>query len=55
MEEKSIEPKQEKANVEKKVYTPPKLNVYGKLTDLTAGGSLGEPEGMSSTKTKQRP
>ena len=38
MEEKLIEKKQDQTVV-KKVYTPPTLTVYGKLTELTAGGS----------------
>lgn len=43
MEEKLIE--QEEPTVEKKVYTPPAVTVYGNLTELTAGGSgvQGEP------------
>ena len=44
MDEKPIEREQEHPVVEKKVYTPPALTVYGKLTELTAGGSLGFPE-----------
>jgi hypothetical protein len=40
MDEKPIENKeQEQPVAEKKVYTPPTLTVYGKLTELTAGGS----------------
>lgn len=40
MDEKLIETKEEEQPVaEKKAYTPPALTVYGKLTELTAGGS----------------
>jgi hypothetical protein len=31
----------------KKIYTPPVLTTYGKLTDLTAGGSAGNNEPTS--------
>ena len=55
MVENTIEPKQEGANVEKKEYTPPTLIVYGKLTDLTAGGSKGSPEGGSPANSKNYP
>ena len=52
MEEKSKEPQQEGVNVEKKAYTPPMLTNYGKLTELTAGGSgiLTEPGGGGGPK-----
>ena len=55
MEDKLIESKQEEVNVEKKEYTPPTLIVYGKLTDLTAGGSKGSPEGGSPANSKNYP
>jgi hypothetical protein len=54
MEEKLIGTKEE-ANVEKKVYTAPTLTVYGKLTDLTAGGSQGNPEQQPFQDHLQRP
>jgi hypothetical protein len=54
MEEKLIEHKQEAASVEHKVYTPPTLTVYGKLTDLTAGGSTGPSELGSNAQNKVR-
>lgn len=38
MEEKLIEKKQDQPIVIKKVYTPPLLTIYGKLTELTAAG-----------------
>ena len=45
MDEKQIEKKeQEETVVEKKAYTPPALTVYGKLTELTAGGTQGHGE-----------
>jgi hypothetical protein len=53
MEEKAIEEKQEQPVGERKVYTPPTLTVYGKLTELTAGGSLGQPEGGSGKLDKK--
>ena len=37
MDEKKIKKKQKQPTEEKKVYTPPTLTVYGKLTELTAG------------------
>jgi len=55
MEEKLIETKQDQPIVKKKVYTPPTLIVYGKLTDLTAAGSAGNPEQGSDSKNKLRP
>jgi hypothetical protein len=39
MEEKAIKKKQDQKSVKKKVYTPPSLTVYGKLSELTAGGT----------------
>jgi hypothetical protein len=39
MEEKLIENKAEQPAEVKKAYTPPTLTVYGKLTELTAGGT----------------
>jgi hypothetical protein len=49
MKEKLIEPKQEEVNVEKKEYTSPTLTVYGKLTELTAGGTGNKWEGHPSS------
>jgi len=54
MEEKSIETKKEEATEEKKDYTPPTLIKYGKLTELTAGGSTGNLEvGNPSDKNRR--
>jgi hypothetical protein len=48
MDEKQINEK-DKTVSEKKVYTPPALNKYGKLTDLTASGTSNANEtGMGS-------
>jgi hypothetical protein len=47
MEEKSIEIKKDLPSEEKKAYTPPALTVYGKLTELTAGGSGSKAEPTS--------
>ena len=44
MEEKLIEKEQDQSIVKKKVYTPPTLTLYGKLTELTAGGTGSEAE-----------
>jgi hypothetical protein len=44
MEEKTIEKQQEHQVIEKKVYASPTLMVYGKLSDLTAGGSKASGE-----------
>ncbi len=47
MDGKVIEPKEEQPVAEKKVYTPPVLLVYGKLTELTAGGSATKNENFA--------
>jgi hypothetical protein len=47
MEKKLIEKEQERPAAEKRVYTPPSLKSYGKLTELTAAGS--------GTKTENKP
>jgi hypothetical protein len=44
MDEKSIEKEQEKPAEKTRVYTPPALTRYGKLTELTASGTAGEKE-----------
>ena len=46
MDEKLVEAKQDEP-VAKKVYTPPTLTEYGKLTELTTGGT-GSPENSMS-------
>jgi hypothetical protein len=50
----ALKPKdQEQPAVEKKVYIPPTLTKYGKLTELTAGGSGKKSEGSDVVnKTK---
>jgi hypothetical protein len=54
MEDKLIETKEEQPVAEKKAYTPPALTVYGKLTELTAGGSATALE-THQDPTKRRP
>ena len=54
MEDKLIESKQEEVNVEKKEYTPPTLTVYGKLTELTAGGTSLPAEGSHISDMSRR-
>jgi hypothetical protein len=54
MKEKSIETKQKEVNVEKKAYTPPSLVKYGKLSELTAGGSSTAQESHPDP-SKRRP
>jgi hypothetical protein len=49
MEEKSIKREQDQTIVKKKVYTPPTLTVYGKLTELTAGGTGPDGEGAGES------
>ena len=44
MDEKLIEKEGDQPVVKKKVYTPPTLTVYGRLTELTAGGSQPDTE-----------
>lgn len=36
-------------------YSPPAVRTFGTVTDLTAAGSAGSPEGTSSSSNKQRP
>jgi hypothetical protein len=55
MEEKLIEKEGDQPVVKKKAYTPPTLTVYGKLTELTAGGSTGSLENNPSQDQKMRP
>ena len=58
MDEKPIEKEGEQTVVEKKVYTPPELTLYGKLIELTAGGSGPASEGLlidPSKPHKQKP
>jgi hypothetical protein len=51
MEEKVIAKEEDGSVVEKKVYTPPTLIIYGRLTELTMTGT-----GISSeTKTVGQP
>jgi hypothetical protein len=49
MEEKKNENKIEQDVVSKKVYIPPSLTLYGKLTDLTGGGPTSKPEPHSGS------
>jgi hypothetical protein len=44
MDEKLIENGQEQPVEKKKTYTPPALTKYGKLTELTASGTMGDME-----------
>jgi hypothetical protein len=46
MEDKPIKKAEEQPVVEKKAYTPPKLTVYGKLSELTGGGTKGTLESI---------
>lgn len=39
----------------RKTYEKPSLKTYGRLKDLTTGGSNGPFEGASSSKNKVRP
>lgn len=55
MEEKLIEKEGDQPVVKKKVYTPPTLTVYGKLSELTAGGSGNAHESGNPDVTKLRP
>lgn len=51
MEEEVIKQKQDQKIAKKKVYIPPLLTVYGKLTELTAGGGGTRVEsGVNNTK-----
>lgn len=53
MKKKVTEKDQNQKIVKKKVYTPPILTVYGKLTELTAGGVGSVSEGGSSASMKR--
>jgi len=55
MKEKSIEKKPDQPVAEKKVYTPPTLTVYGKLTELTAGGIGTKTEGAEDKNKNKKP
>ena len=55
MDEKLIETKEEQPAKPKKVYTPPALTVYGKLSELTAGGSGHAHEAGNPHDIKLRP
>lgn len=55
MEEKVSEQKTDQKSVKKKIYTPPMLTVYGKFTELTAGGTMGSNEGSMTTDKTRRP
>jgi hypothetical protein len=56
MKEKTIEKRQDQPAAEKKVYTPPTLTIYGKLTELTAAGSKSgnATENSGGDRTKWR-
>lgn len=47
MEEKVIEKDRDQKIAKKKVYKAPSLNVYGKLTELTAAGTGTQMENAS--------
>ena len=55
MEEKLIEQEQDQPVVKKKIYTPPTLTVYGKLTELTAGGTGTDTEDTPGQEAMKRP
>lgn len=44
MEEKLTKKEQDQPAVKKKVYVPPALVVYGKISDLTKSGGSGKKE-----------
>lgn len=54
MDKKLKKAKDKKLTVKKKFYTPPTLTVYGKLTELTAGGS-GIAQESHPDPAKRRP
>lgn len=54
MEEKHRK-NQEKVNVKKRRYTPPMLILYGKLADLTAGGTNASGEPGNSKVGNRKP
>ena len=54
MDEKLIETKEEQPVEPKKAYTPPKLTVYGKLTELTASGTQEGKEGPGTGNALRR-
>ena len=38
---------------ENRPYSPPILSIYGNVTKLTAAGTVGNPEGGSSSSNKK--
>lgn len=44
MEEETIKKDEKQALPTKRNYTPPALTVYGKLAEVTGGGTTGTPE-----------
>ena len=53
MDENKIEKEQEQTVEKKKVYTPPSLTKYGKLTELTAGGTADAAESNPDPKMRR--
>jgi hypothetical protein len=56
MDKKLKKAKEKKLVVKKKTYTTPTLAVYGKLTELTAGGSgpITEVAAMNQSKNNRQ-
>ena len=51
-----MQSKQDQSNDSvRRTYAAPQLNEYGRVRDLTAGGSAGQPELTSSSPNKARP
>jgi hypothetical protein len=50
MGEKLIETKQDQPVLKKKVYIPPTLIVYGKISDLTKSGGTGKKESLGGKR-----
>jgi hypothetical protein len=53
MDEKLIKEEQELQVKNKKAYTPPALTTYGKLNELTAGGTGTQTESSMKELTKR--
>lgn len=55
MNEKLTKSKEKKQVVKKKAYTTPLLTIYGKLADLTKGGTRAKGEGTPGSTPTSKP
>lgn len=55
MDKKLKKAKDKKPVVKKKTYMPPRLTIFGKLIELTAGGSTGKNESTGQPFNSPKP